>query len=92
MRKSNNKLKVLISLALISFSLKTSAQEINLKPDFGCLSLEQKQKIAIAFEENKACHESLKLASDTEQPIKNLAIAFLVGAVLGIGATLAVHK
>jgi hypothetical protein len=72
--------------------LEQAAKEKALHPDYSCLSRAAIDNINIQFQENKDCHESLQLLNEQELPIKNLLIAFLVGAILGAGAAIAVHK
>jgi hypothetical protein len=72
--------------------LEQAAKEKALHPDYSCLSRASIDNINIQFQENKDCHESLQLLNEQELPIKNLMIAFLIGAILGVGTTMAVHK
>jgi hypothetical protein len=72
--------------------LEQAAKEKALHPDYSCLSRASIDNINIQFQENKDCHESLQAADEQEPPIKNLAIAFLIGAVFGFGGVLAIRK
>lgn len=90
MRKSKIPFMLFLTLSLTLYSTRTSADEIP-KPDFSYLSRDQKEKIAVCFAENSACHESLSKA--TTDPVQDSWSVLLTATIVGvIGGLVLAHQ
>ena len=74
-----------LTLKLLLSSNTTLADEIP-RPDFSCLTRQEKENIAVCFQENADCHLSLSKA--TSSPVQDdwsiLLTAGLVGVIGGL--------
>lgn len=82
MLKFMNRFTLSLILILSLASQKTSA-EINLKPSpFACLDRDQREQVAIAFEENFACHQVLKQAVQAPQADWEIVLFAIAGGIV----------
>jgi hypothetical protein len=87
-------LKSFLSLSLMLCSLKTLALDEIPRPEpYTSLTREQKESIAICFQQNLACHESLHAAEASTQNDWTFFLgSFILGSVATIILEAQVHK
>lgn len=89
MLKFAGKLAICLTLSSMLFLDRTSGQEIPKPAFYGCLSRSEKEMVAVCFEENSECHETLhQIQSESD---KNDLTYFAEALVIGILAGMVIN-